>query len=165
MSAEIEQESTYLLNTIPDNLEDWKKEYTKDIYLPPEADHPMIRLRKRGERLFMTKKYPQVPGDFSTMVEETINLLNYEYNFLENNLSGNVLEKNRYSRDFGNYTIEIDEYLGALAPLKVMDIEWKAGVESIDLQPYDIKKEITQQNNLAAGKLAGKSYKEIKNYL
>jgi adenylate cyclase len=163
--SEIEHESTFLLNSIPENLIDWKKEYTKDTYLPPDAGHPMIRLRKRGEQLFMTKKYPKIPGDFSTMVEETINLLDYEYNFLENNLKGNVLEKTRYSKKFDGYTIEIDEYLGTLSPLKVMDIEWENGVQSLDLSGYDIKKEITQQNNLAAGNLAGKNYAEIEELL
>lgn len=137
---EIENESTYLLNSIPDNLDDWKKEYTKDTYLPPDADHPMIRLRKRGEKLFMTKKYPKTSGDLSTMVEETINLIDYEYGFLEKNLIGNVLEKTRYSKRFNGYTIEIDEYLGDLAPLKVMDIEWEEEVKELDLSRYDIKK-------------------------
>ncbi|NJK70995.1 MAG: hypothetical protein HC932_01920 [Thermales bacterium] len=162
---EIENESTYLLNSIPDNLDDWKKEYTKDTYLPPDADHPMIRLRKRGEKLFMTKKYPKTSGDLSTMVEETINLIDYEYGFLEKNLIGNVLEKTRYSKKFNGYTIEIDEYLGDLAPLKVMDIEWEEEVKELDLSRYDIKKEITQQNSLAAGVLAGKKYSDIEKYL
>jgi adenylate cyclase len=162
---DIEKESTYLLNSIPTNLTDWKKEYTKDTYLPPDAEHPMIRLRKRGEKLFMTKKYPKVAGDFSTMIEETINLLDYEYTFLEKSLVGNVLEKTRFSKKFDGYTIEIDEYLGQLAPLKVMDIEWDDEVKNIDLSAFDIKKEITQQNNLAAGNLAGKSYEEIEKHL
>jgi adenylate cyclase len=162
---DIERESTFLLNTIPTNLTDWKKEYTKDTYLPPDAGHPMIRLRKRGESLFMTKKYPKVAGDFGTMVEETINLLDYEYKFLEKNLAGNVLEKTRYSKKFDGYTIEIDEYLGDLSPLKVMDIEWDGEIQDLDLSSYDINKEITQQNSLAAGNLAGKKYSEIEKFI
>jgi CYTH domain-containing protein len=162
---EIERETTYLLNSIPTNLSDWKLEYTKDTYLPPDAHHPMIRLRKRGDQLFMTKKYPKVAGDFSTMIEETINLLDYEYEFLENNLKGNVLEKNRYSKKFAGYTIEIDEYLSNLAPLKVMDIEWDGEPQELDLSMFDIKKEITQNNNLAAGNLAGKNYADIEKHL
>ena len=165
MSTYIERESTYLLNSIPSDLFKYKKEYTKDIYLPPDAGHPMIRLRKRGEKLFMTKKYPKVPGDYSTMIEETINLLDYEYEFLEKNLPGNVLEKNRYSKKENGYVIEIDEYIGKLAPLKVMDIEWDTVVLDLDLTEFDIKKEITQQNSLAAGNLAGKNYSEIERYL
>lgn len=162
---DIEKESTFLLNSIPTTLTNWKKEYTKDTYLPPDANHPMIRLRKRGRQLFMTKKYPRIPGDFSTMVEETINLLDYEYEFLEKNLQGNVLEKTRYSKKFDGYTIEIDEYLGDLAPLKIMDIEWENESQELDLSEYDIKKEITQQNSLAAGNLAGKKYSDIERYL
>jgi hypothetical protein len=62
---DIERESTFLLNTIPTKLADWKKEYTKDTYLPPDAGHPMIRLRKRDEQLFITKKYPRVEGELA----------------------------------------------------------------------------------------------------
>jgi adenylate cyclase len=163
--SEIEKESTFLLNSIPTNLSDWKKEYTKDTYLPPDALHPMIRLRKRGEQLFMTKKYPRIPNDFSTMIEETINLLDHEYEFLEKNLKGNVLEKTRYSKKFNGYIIEVDEYLGDLAPLKVMDIEWENEPQELDLSSFDIKKEITQQNSLAAGNLAGKKYTDIEKHL
>lgn len=165
MSIHIEKESTYLLNSIPTDLSDYKMEYTKDTYLPPDARHPMIRLRKRGEQLFLTKKYPKVAGDFSTMIEETINLLDYEYAFFEKNLQGNTLEKNRYSKKIDGYIIEIDEYLGDLAPLKIMDIEWDAEILDIDLSKFDINKEITQQNNLAAGNLAGKKYSEIEKFL
>ncbi len=161
----IEKESTYLLNSLPSNLSDWKKEYTKDTYLPPNAEHPMIRIRKRGNRLFMTKKYPKFPGDFSMMIEETINLLDYEYDYFEKNLIGKVLEKNRYSKKFEGYIIEIDEYLSDLNPLIVMDIEWDNEIIPLDLSKFDISKEITQQNNLAAGNLAGKRYKEIEQYL
>jgi adenylate cyclase len=163
--SEIERETTYFLNSTPDNLFDWKLEYTKDTYLPPDAHHPMIRLRKRGDQLFMTKKYPKVAGDFSTMIEETINLLDYEYEFFEKNLVGNVLEKNRYSKKFDGYIIEIDEYLGNLAPLRVMDIEWDGEPQNLDLSMFDIKKEITQNNNLAAGNLAGKIYTDIEKHL
>ena len=86
-------------------------------------------------------------------------------NFLEKSLVGNVLEKTRYSKKFDGYVIEIDEYLGNLAPLKVMDIEWDDEVKDLDLSTFDIKKEITLQNNLAAGNLAGKSYAEIEKHL
>jgi adenylate cyclase len=161
----IEKESTFLLNSIPKDIIEWKKEYTKDTYLPPDAGHPMIRLRKRGDALFMTKKYPKVAGDFSTMIEETINLIDYEYAFFEQSLVGNVLEKTRYSKEFNGYVIEIDEYLGDLAPLKVMDIEWDGEVQNLDLSRFDIRKEITQQNSLAAGNLAGKKYHDIENLL
>jgi CYTH domain-containing protein len=99
------------------------------------------------------------------MIEETINLLDYEYEFLEKNLVGNVLKKTRYSKKFDGYTIEIDEYLGDLAPLKVMDIEWEGQPQELDLSVYDIKREITQQNSLAPGNLAGKKYSDIEKFL
>lgn len=165
MAQHLEKESTYLLTSLPEVVKNWKKEYTKDIYLPPEADHPMIRLRRRGESFFMTKKYPKVAGDFSTMVEETIVLTESEYKYFETHVPGLELEKNRYSLREATYTIEVDEYLGKLSPLIVMDIEWDNDVEELDLSSFKIGKDITQLNALAAGNLAGKRYEDIKEYL
>lgn len=162
---DIEIENTFLLNSIPENLEGWVKEYTKDTYLPPQSDHPQIRLRKRGDDCYLTKKFPKKEGDQSVMIEETIGLTEVEYNFFENSLTGKVLEKIRYSKKFEDHTIEIDVYQANLTPLMVMDIEWVGSPKEIDLSEFDIKKEVTQSVHLAAGMLAGKKYSEISQYL
>lgn len=166
MAIEIEKEQTYLLNSLPADLTGWKKEYTKDVYLPPNTDNPQIRLRQRGDTYFMTKKYPLVEGDLSTMVEETINLSKTEFIFLEANLEGNILEKNRYSIKKDGFIMEVDEYLGNLEPLLVLDIEWvKSAPDEEVTKDFDIKKEITQTRHLAAGKIAGKKYSDIVEYV
>jgi CYTH domain-containing protein len=109
----------------------------------------------------LTKKYPKIEGDLSTMIEETIYLSLIEYTWLESKVAGNVLEKNRYSKEFEGYIIEIDEYLGELAPLVVMDIEYEIAKPIITPFEELIVKEITQNSSLAAGKIAGKKYEDI----
>lgn len=165
MAYEIEQEKTYLLSHVPD-VKGWREEYTKDVYLPPDTDNPQIRLRQRGDTKFITKKYPLVEGDLSTMVEETINLSDAEYDFFERSLEGKVLEKRRYLKRIGSLVIELDEYLGDLSPLVVLDIEWtnEAPSEEI-LQEFPVIKEITNLDKLAAGKIAGKTYKDIEEHV
>ena len=166
MAAEIEKEKTYLLNQLPDNLTEWKLEYTKDIYLPPDSDNPQIRLRQRGRSFYITKKYPKVEGDLSTMIEETISLSEFEFDFLSTNLEGKVLEKNRYSKRKDDHIFEVDEYLGDLSPLKVLDIEWIDTPPTEDeIKHFKISREITQTKELAAGKIAGKSYSDISKYI
>lgn len=166
MTKEIEKEQTYLLETLPADLTEYNLEYTKDTYYPPQNNNPQIRLRQRGDHFFLTKKYPKVEGDLSTMIEETIHLSKLEFEFLDKSLEGKSIEKNRYSRKTGDLIIEIDEYLGQLNPLKVLDIEWESEkpTDAI-LGLFKIQKEITQVKELAAGKLAGKSYDEIKQHI
>ena len=165
---EIEKEDRYLLKQLPISLlDDWRKETIVDIYYPNDSDNPQIRLRQRGSRYLLTKKCPLVDDDLGTMVEETIRLSEEEKNFLDKHLPGKIISKNRYSKDFQNYKIEIDEYLGDLKPLAILDVEWRKNRGEIDkvIQEFDVLKEITNISNLAAGRIAGKSYDEIKPYI
>ncbi len=166
MSKELEIENTFLLAKVPLKvIKEWKKDFTKDIYYPQDSDNPQIRLRQRGDRYMITKKYPLVKNDLSTMVEETIKLTKAEYSFFATNLAGKSVAKNRYSMDFDDYVIEIDEYLELLSPLIVLDIEWrrKRGSYASIIKEFNAVKEITNVSALAAGKMAGKTYDQIKN--
>ncbi len=166
MAKEIEQENTYLLSSVPEDVRrEWECEFTKDTYYPPDTRNPQLRLRQRGESsYFLTKKYPKVEGDLSAMIEETIHLSEKEFSFLEISLRGLTIAKNRYKKQFNEYTIEIDEYIGDLAPLIVLDIEWEGERPKVELKDFDIIKEITNTAALAAGQIAGKKYEEIKKY-
>ena len=100
------------------------------------------------------------------MIEETISLSEFEFDFLSTNLEGKVLEKNRYSKRKDDHTFEVDEYLGDLSPLKVLDIEWIDTPPTEDeIKHFKISREITQTKELAAGKIAGKSYPDISKYI
>lgn len=166
MTYEIEKEFTFLLKNIPEIVRDWKIEYMRDVYIPKESLHPQIRLRQRGHMYFLTKKTPLREGDTSEMKEETIHLTEQEFKFFDESMKGKELEKNRYSSIENDLNIEIDEYLGDLKPLIVMDIEWKFEKPTQEIiSKFDIVREITDEYNLAAGMLAGKKYNEIEKYL
>ena len=61
----IEREKTFLAKYIPDGLGDAKKKELVDIYLPPDARHPHLRIRKNGESYEITKKVQIESGDAS----------------------------------------------------------------------------------------------------
>lgn len=164
--SEIEKEVTYLLRSVPKDISDWTEEFLADTYLPESCDNPQIRLRQRGDKFFMTKKYPKNPEDLSTMVEETINLSQAEYVYLKDSVKGKYLAKTRYKKEISGMTVEIDVYQDNLAPLLVLDIEWSdVAPDENFIQQFDVVQEITQSASLAAGRIAGKTYEEIKQHI
>lgn len=164
--TEIEKELTFLLNKLPDDIESWESEFLADTYVPENSDNPQVRLRQRGNKYYLTKKYPLDAKDLSTMVEETINLSQQEYEYFQLAIKGKYLAKTRYVKKINDLTIEIDQYLDNLAPLLVLDIEWQSqSPEKSLIDSFDIVREITQTANLAAGKIAGKNYEDIEQYL
>ena len=52
----LEIEKTYLVKELPENIEKFPYTDLLDLYIPDTADHPKLRLRKRGEKKEMTKK-------------------------------------------------------------------------------------------------------------
>lgn len=164
--SEIEKEVTFLLASLPKDLSEWTEEFLADTYIPETSDNPQIRLRQRGRSYYITKKYPKDPDDLSTMVEETINLGQDEYEYLKKSVKGKYLAKTRYMKEMSGLTVEIDVYLDNLAPLLVLDIEWSdRAPDDAFVKQFDIVKEITQAASLAAGRIAGKTYDEIKEHI
>jgi len=52
----IELEKTYLLKSIPFDLEKYPHKDLVDHYIPEDSEHPKIRFRKRGNLFEITKK-------------------------------------------------------------------------------------------------------------
>jgi CYTH domain-containing protein len=163
MPTSLELERTFLLNSIPDHLLEYSKKYLMDIYLPPNSDNPQIRLRQTNDVYYLTKKYPKIASDLSTMIEETINFTKIEFDYFKTILGGKILEKNRYTKKYSNYQIDLDVYLNNLSPLIILDIE----VDNLNmdlskiLSEFDIQKEVTGDKRFAGGIMAGKNYNEI----
>jgi len=166
MNHEIEQEHTFLLNSLPADIQQWEQEFLADTYIPESSNNPQIRLRQRGEAFFITKKYPKNEGDLSVMVEETIHLSPEEYKQLKEAVPGKYLAKIRYKKVVDDMTLEIDVYQEALSPLVILDIEWRSREpDDTILRQFDIQKEVTQIHKLAAGQMAGKAYEQIKPFI
>lgn len=159
---EIELERTFLLKKIPDGLKDCKFIEVSDIYIPKTAKHPILRIRKKGNRFEMTKKSPAIGDDASEQSEHTIFLSEEEFAELAK-LDDKKLRKFRYFYPVNDLTAEVDFYLDDLEGLAMVDFEFKS-VEGKNkfLMPDFCLVDVTQEKITAGGMLAGKKYADIK---
>jgi len=167
MSTEIEREFTFLINELPADLDKFPSKIIEDNYIPASAEHPVIRIRRSGDKLMITKKYPVdsiddgQSGDSSHQVEHTIDLARAEYDFL-NQLDGKKFKKRRFFYEIDNCLAELDIYLDKLAGLVVIDFEFNSEEEMQKFKkPNFVGADVTQEILTAGGVLAGKSYSDI----
>ena len=170
MSVELEREFTFLMNSLPDDLDQFPSKIIEDNFIPAESDHPVIRIRRNGDQLVITKKYPKnsidgVGGDSSHMVEHTIELSPNEYAAL-NQLPGKRFKKRRFAYEIGDLMAEVDIYLDDLAGLVVIDFEFDSDEAMAAFQKPDfIGPDETQDSLVAGGMLCGKKYADIADQL
>jgi dUTP pyrophosphatase len=163
-NQEIELERTFLARYIPGGLGDFEE--LEDCYFPKEVAHPVLRLRKEGDKLVMTKKTPKVDGDFSELVEETIKLSPEEYGVF-NLVDGKGHFKKRYSYNYAEgVKCDVDVYQRDLRGLVVIDFEFDS-VETKNnfVAPDFCLVDVTQEEFVAGGYLCGKRYEDIEDRL
>lgn len=161
----IELETTYLAKYLPERLESCKAREILDVYLPKTAAHPVLRLRKSGERYEMTKKAPVEAGDASRQEEQTIRLAREEFDELAK-LEGKRLRKIRYYYPCRGKTAEIDVFQDALRGLVLVDFEFETQEEKEAFAtPEFCLADVTQEEFVAGGMLCGKSYADIEGEL
>lgn len=161
---EIELERTFLLKKIPENLKDSRSVEVFDIYIPQSAEHPVLRIRKRGDIFEMTKKSP-VENDSSEQGEQTIPLSEKEFSDLST-LGGKRLRKIRYFYPVNNRIAEIDFYLDDLEGLATADFEFDSTEEKANfVMPNFCLVDVTHEKGAAGGILAGKKYSDIQSIL
>ncbi len=160
-----ELETTYLLKTVPDGLNFAPQKELLDIYLPSTAQHPILRIRKRGEKYEITKKEPVDNDDASRQLETTIGLTPEEYAELSK-VSGRRIRKTRYYLEREGVTFEIDVFQDELKGLVLVDVEFQSLEEKeAFIMPDFCLRDITQEKFVAGGILAGKNYKDIESDL
>lgn len=162
---EIELERTFLLKYKPENFDRCKSVEIRDVYFPLSSEHPVLRLRKKGDKLELTKKFPIDGKDSSEQAEHTIILSKAEFdNFSK--LGGKNLRKIRNYYPMGSLTAEIDVYQDKLEGLCVVDFEFKTKEEKDNfVMPDFCLCDVSQDVIFAAGLLAGKEYSDIESYL
>jgi deoxyuridine 5'-triphosphate nucleotidohydrolase len=162
--GEVELERTFLAKYIPEGLGNFEE--MEDCYFPKDAAHPILRLRRRGDKLLMTKKTLKEEGNFSEFIEETIRLSAEEYGVFDL-VDGKGHCKKRYSYDYAEGVVcEVDVYGGDLKGLVVVDFEFDS-VERKDnfVAPDFCLVEVTEEEFIAGGVLCGKKYEDIKERL
>ena len=160
----LELEKSYLAKSVPEDLDKCKKKEVIDLYIPEESHHPILRIRKRGSKYTITKKFP-INEDASTNSESTIVLDESEYDSLVK-LDGKKVSKIRYYYPYKNTTAEFDVFTGELKGLVIVEFEFETEEERDSFEmPEFCLVDVTSEAGIAGGFLAGKSYNEIKNTL
>ncbi|UCD03273.1 MAG: hypothetical protein JSV63_01395 [Candidatus Aenigmatarchaeota archaeon] len=157
----IELERTFLAKHLPEGFEKLPNKEVIDIYHPKEADHPVLRLRKDGDKYELTKKSPVRSGDASDQREQTITLTKEEFRKLSQ-LEGKRVEKVRYYYDYNGRKAEIDVFKGALEGLVLVDFEFTTHEEKDSFEmPEFCLADVTHEVFIAGGMLCGKKFADI----
>lgn len=158
----IENERTYLAKHLPD-LSNSASQEMLDVYIPKDAEHPVLRIRRRGEKYEITKKQPVQDGDASRQSEQTVVLTAAEFNELAT-LEGKRVRKIRYVYEHQGRECEIDVFQDGLEGLVLVDFEF-AAAEAEAMKRFQVPDfclaDVTQETFIAGGMLCGKSYADI----
>lgn len=164
MSSELEIETTYLAAKLPD-LSNCKSREIRDMYFPAEATHPVLRIRQKDDSYEFTKKTQLDPHDAGAQQEENINLTKAEFDALAKG-SGKEVIKTRYYYPCQDVIAEIDVFKGDLQGLVLVDIEFTSQeAKNAFEQPDFCLVDVTQDEFIAGGILAGKKYEDIRTQL
>jgi len=156
-----EFEITYLPRKLPDGVFSAPKKDMVDIYVPASAEHPHLRIRKCGDEYEITNKQPIADGDASHQMEQTIVLTKEEFTALEK-ADGKRVAKTRYYYTEEGVHYEIDVFKEDLNGLVLVDVEFQSREEKDVFKAPDwILADITQEQFIAGGMLAGKEYADI----
>lgn len=162
---EIELEKTYLARFLPVGLKKSPSKEIIDIYIPKKAEHPVLRLRKRGDKYEITKKQPVQGTDSSEQYEHTIILTKDEFTALEK-VSGKKVRKIRYYYNHNGVQAEVDVFQDGLRGLVLVDFEFKEVADKNNFAMPDFcLVDVTQDKYFAGGMLCGKKYSDIKSHL
>ncbi len=159
-----EHEKTYLAKELPD-LSNCEHKEIVDIYIPTNAVHPTLRIRKNGDYYEITKKEP-IDDDPSHQKEETTTLTAEEFEELSGKLEGKRLRKIRYFYPFQGHTAEIDVFQDELNGLILVDFEFNSLEEKNSFSMPDFcLVDVTSEEFIAGGMLCGKNYEDIEEEL
>ncbi|KKW19427.1 MAG: hypothetical protein UY61_C0057G0004 [Candidatus Adlerbacteria bacterium GW2011_GWC1_50_9] len=160
-----ELELTYLAKELPSGVQRAPSKEILDIYIPSSVDHPVLRIRKTGEKCEITKKQPITEGDASRQIEATIPLTESEFAELAQ-IVGKRVQKIRfyYQEDGINY--EIDVFRGDLEGLVLVDVEFDSLERKGSFTPPAwCLMDVTQEKFIAGGMICGKKYSDIEDQL
>ena len=160
----IELEKTYLAKYLPEWIESCKSKEIIDIFLPKNAIHSQLRIRKNWDKYEITKKTP-IDNDPSKLNECTIPLNKEEFEEL-NKLEWKKIHKIRYLYEYNWNIAEIDVFQWELTWLILVDFEFKKEEEkNIFEMPDFCLTEVTFEDFIAGWILCWKKYKDIEKNL
>jgi len=104
------------------------REGSFDYKLYPHKDYeqgylntkPVVRVRREGDDYVLTYK----GGGMMAREEYNLPLNKESFEHLIKKADGRIISKTRYFIPYGEYTIELDEFNGDLAPLIMAEVEF-----------------------------------------
>lgn len=156
----LELEKTYLAKYLPKDLQSFPHKEILDIYIPKNAIHPILRVRKNGDKYEITKKIME-GNDLSELTEHTIIITKEEYDSLSV-LDSKKVRKIRfyYQKDGVNY--EFDIFQDDLKGLVLVDVEFEnSDVKKSFKMPEFCLADVTEDESMAGGMLCGKKYEDL----
>lgn len=155
---EIEREKTFLLNKLPIGIALGEPTLVEDYYLPENATHPDLRLRRKQspakQKFEITRKRP-VADNVSCQVEQTIELSAEEYQELSSGLKRKVV-KHRYLIEVAGSQAELDVFVGEHRGLILCDFEFADDQAMAEFTaPEWVLADVTFEDAIAGGILSG----------
>ena len=161
----IELELTFLAKHLPEGLTVCEFKKMHDIYIENEDTHPNLRVRKNGQKFEITRKVPVEEGDASKQTETTISLNCEDFDSLCT-ANHRAVIKTRYRYPYQNMYAEVDIFEGTLQGLVMIDFEFDSEENKhAFVIPDFCLADVTQEEWVAGGMLAGKSYEDIEKKL
>ena len=147
----MEIERKFLISETPGNLESYPSKIIKQGYL---CTNPVVRVRRQGNEYILTYK----GSGLMSHEEYNLPLTKESYEHLIKKADGRIITKTRYNIPYGKYTIELDLFEGALAPLALAEVEFESEEEAHSFLPPDwFTKDVTMEkayHNSEMSKLA-----------
>ncbi len=131
--AALEIERKFLISSLPNNLNDYTHKEIAQGYIVISEDGTEVRLRRKGNKHYMTVK----KGSGKMRQESEVEISEDQYEKLWGMTAGRRLEKTRYEITHLAHTIELDIYHGALAGLITAEVEFKNETDSNKFSPPD----------------------------
>ena len=162
---EIEIEKRFLAKYIPSDLDISKGVELKDIYIPITSNDKKMRIRRKGNTFEITKKVPLKDGDLSVQEEQTIPLTKEEYEAFKN-IEGSIASKLRVEYQYKEQVFEFDIFKELLEGIVLIDIEFSSVEEFEKFEVPDFCLcDVTQDSIIGGGKIGGKTYYDLEEYL
>lgn len=149
MSKGTEIERKFLVKNLPESLEEGVM--ILQGYLHIGSDGSEIRVRRKGDKYFMTKKSG---GDLQRKEEES-QIDEKEFYAEWPKTEGKRVEKTRFEIPFGGQTIELDLFAGSLEGLMTAEVEFASIEASQSFTPPEfLGQEVTSDKRYKNQKLA-----------
>jgi CYTH domain-containing protein len=149
MAMEIERK--FLVDVPPPDLDACPHDEIEQGYVALTDDGVEVRVRRRGERAFLTIK----SGGSLARLEEELEIDQRRFESLWPLTEGRRLEKTRYLIPAGGATIELDVYRGRLQGLLTAEVEFASREEADAFRvPSWLGPEITEDSRYKNKRLA-----------